>query len=108
AMDYHTVAHIAFPVDLQSADAGRDKRSKRNIAGHTSDTPGAEVVLPPAVDLKLAAAILNDGKRVAILAGRGALHASHELELTAAMLGAHVVKALLGQAALAGDSPSTT
>jgi len=108
AMDYHTVAHIAFPVDLQSADAGRDKRSKRNIAGHTSDTPVDEGVIPAAVDLKLAAAILNDGKRVAILAGRGALHASHELELTAAMLGAPVVKALLGKAALADDSPFTT
>ena len=108
AMDYHTVAHIAFPVDLQSAEMGKDKRSKRNIAGHSSDVAIDEGVIPPTVDLKLAAAILNDGKRIAILAGRGALRASHELELTAAMLGAPVIKALLGKGAMADDSAYTT
>ena len=57
ATDYHTVAHIAFPVDLQSAEMSRDKRSKRNIAGHSSDVPVDDGVMPPVVDLKLAAAI---------------------------------------------------
>jgi pyruvate dehydrogenase (quinone)/pyruvate oxidase len=108
ALDYHTVAHIAFPVDLQSADMGRDKRSKRNIAGHSSDAPVDQGVIPADIDLKLAATVLNEGKRVAILAGRGALNASDELEQTAAVLGAPVIKALLGKAALADDSAYTT
>src|SRR5205085_4690431 len=59
AMDYHTVAHIAFPVDLQSAEMSKDKRSKRNIAGHSSDVPVDDGVIPSNVDLKLAAALLN-------------------------------------------------
>jgi pyruvate dehydrogenase (quinone)/pyruvate oxidase len=108
AMDYHTVSHIAFPVDLQSAEMGKDKRSKRNVAGHSSDVPVDDGVIPPTVDLKLAAALLNDGKRIAIMAGRGALRASHELELTAAMLGAPVIKPLLGKGSMADDSAYTT
>jgi len=108
ALDYHTVAHIAFPVDLQSEEIGTDKRSKRNVAGHSSDAPVDESVVPAQVDLELAASVLNEGKRVAILAGRGALDASEELEQTAEMLGAPVIKALLGKAALADDSAYTT
>src|SRR4051794_19217876 len=40
ATSYRTVAHIAFPVDLQSAEV-KAARSERNIPGHTSDQ-GAE------------------------------------------------------------------
>ncbi len=45
---------------------------------------------------------------VVILAGRGALHASDELERTAETLGAPIVKPLLGKAAVPDDSPYTT
>jgi pyruvate dehydrogenase (quinone)/pyruvate oxidase len=51
---------------------------------------------------------LNAGKKVAILAGQGALHASSELEQVAEILGAPVIKALLGKAVLPDDSPYTT
>ena len=60
------------------------------------------------IDLARAAQILNEGKKIAILAGRGALHATAELELTADLLGAPIVKALLGRAAVPDDSPYTT
>ena len=43
--------------------------------------------------------ILNAGKKVAILAGPGALDAADELEQVAERLGAPIVKALLGKAA---------
>ena len=43
-----------------------------------------------------------------ILAGRGALHAGDELEQIAEVLGAPIVKALLGKAAVPDDSPYTT
>lgn len=59
-------------------------------------------------DLDRAAALLNDGRRVAILAGRGSLGASAELEAVAEILGAPIVKALLGKAAVPDDSPYTT
>jgi pyruvate dehydrogenase (quinone) len=59
-------------------------------------------------DLEQAAAILNEGKKVAIPAGRGALNATEELENTAELLAAPIVKALLGKAAVPDDSPYTT
>jgi pyruvate dehydrogenase (quinone)/pyruvate oxidase len=55
-----------------------------------------------------AAEILNAGKRIAILAGRGALDAGDVLEQTAEILGAPIIKALLGRAAVPDDSPYTT
>src|SRR5205823_1867094 len=64
--------------------------------------------LPDRVDLERAAEILNRGKKVAILAGRGALNATDELEQTAELLAAPIVKALLGKAAVPDDSPYTT
>ena len=51
---------------------------------------------------------LNAGKKVAILAGQGALHAGEQLEAVAEKLGAPIVKALLGKAAVPDDSPYTT
>jgi pyruvate dehydrogenase (quinone) len=59
-------------------------------------------------DLKQAASILNAGKRVAILAGAGALHATDELLEVAELLGAPIVKPLLGKACVPDDSPYTT
>ena len=64
--------------------------------------------LPSEGDLHRAAAVLNAGRRVAILAGRGALHATEALERVAETLGAPIVKALLGKAAVPDDSPYTT
>src|SRR5262249_54532163 len=48
------------------------------------------------------------GKKVAILAGRGALAATEVLEKVAETLAAPIVKALLGKAAVPDDSPYTT
>jgi pyruvate dehydrogenase (quinone)/pyruvate oxidase len=45
---------------------------------------------------------------VVILAGRGALDAGDELEQIADLLGAPIIKALLGKAAVPDDSPYTT
>ncbi|MDR3569668.1 MAG: thiamine pyrophosphate-dependent enzyme [Syntrophobacteraceae bacterium] len=51
---------------------------------------------------------MNEGKKVAILAGQGALNATDELVKTAEMLGAPIIKALLGKAAVPDDCPYTT
>ena len=48
------------------------------------------------------------GEKVAILAGRGALNSTDELEQVAELLGAPIVKPLLGKAAVPDDSPYTT
>ena len=64
--------------------------------------------IPSTVELEHAADILNRGKKIAILAGQGALHATDELEEIAEVLGAPIVKALLGKAPVPDDSPYTT
>src|SRR5438132_12307885 len=66
------------------------------------------VVVTPDSDLDRAAYILNSGKRIAILVGRGALNATDELEVLAETLGAPIIKALLGKAAVPDTSPYTT
>src|SRR5262249_32132767 len=52
--------------------------------------------------------ILNSGKRIAILVGRGGLGATDELEVLAETLGAPIIKALLGKAAVPDTSAYTT
>ena len=100
------VAHINFPVDLQEQES--KEHSKRAIPGHTSEVYARRSGLPAQEDLVKAAAILNAGRKVVILAGRGALHATDELERLAETLAAPIVKALLGKAAVPDDSPYTT
>jgi len=107
ALSYRGVAHIAFPVDIQSMTAER-QRSKRNIPNHTSDVLVRSARLPDEADLQRAAEILNSGTKTVILAGRGALGASVELEDVAQRLKAPIVKALLGKAAVPDSSPYTT
>jgi len=107
ALAYRGVAHITFPVDIQEMEAGA-QRSKRNVKHHTSDVYAHSARLPAEDELARAAEVLNAGKKVAILAGRGALHATDELEQTADRLAAPIVKALLGKAAVPDDSPYTT
>ena len=109
ALAYHGVAHIAFPTDLQEKEVSDRQRSKRNLPKHAeTEVFSHSARLPEGTDLRRAAEILNDGKRIAILAGQGALHATDELEQTAEKLGAPIIKALLGKAAVPDDSPYTT
>ncbi|MGO4210305.1 thiamine pyrophosphate-binding protein, partial [Terriglobus sp. YAF25] len=98
------VAHLTLPVDVQTQPV-KQGRSERNPPHHTTATPAFDTHLPAQVDLQHAADILNRGKRIAILAGQGALHATDELERMAAVLGAPIIKSLLGKAAVPDDSP---
>jgi pyruvate dehydrogenase (quinone)/pyruvate oxidase len=107
ALAYRGVAHVTVPVDIQEMKAGVP-RSPRNVGQHTSDVLGRSAGLPAEDQLRRAADLLNAGAKVAILAGRGALHAGEELEAIAQRLGAPIVKALLGKAAVPDDSPYTT
>jgi pyruvate dehydrogenase (quinone) len=106
ALTYRGVTHINFPVDLQDHEI--EARSKRNVPGHTSDILSCSARLPAEADLQRAADILNSGKKIAILAGQGALGATDELEELAAQLAAPIIKPLLGKAVVPDDSPYTT
>jgi pyruvate dehydrogenase (quinone) len=101
------VSNVTFPADLQDREI-KGERSKRNIPGHASDVLSHSARLPHEGDLAQAAEILNHSKKIAILAGRGALDAGLELEQVADTLAAPIAKALLGKAAVPDDSPFTT
>jgi pyruvate dehydrogenase (quinone) len=106
AFAYRGVAHINFPVDIQEHEGG--ERSKRNIAGHTSDVFARSARLPADDELQRAAAVLNAGRKIAILVGQGANGAADELEQAAERLGAPIIKTILGKAAIPDDHPYTT
>ncbi len=106
ALCYRGVAHITIPIDFQSMEV--DGRSRRNLPHHTSDVLALGARLPNRGDLQRAADVLNKGKRIAILAGAGAIGATDQLEQVAEKLGAPIVKALLGKQVVPDDSPYTT
>ena len=102
------VSHLTIPVDFQEMEVNKATRSKRNVPHHTSDRYAPPAPVPSPEELAAAAEVLNGGKKIAILAGQGALHATEELEQAAELLGAPIIKALLGKAAVPDDSPYTT
>ena len=108
ALAYRTVSHITFPVDFQEMEVKSRRRSKRNVPHHTSKAEADGAMLADRKDVEHAAAILNGGRKVTILAGRGALHATAELEQAAELLQAPIVTALLGKGAVPEDSPYAT
>ena len=75
---------------------------------HSGVGYSAPSVVPRQQDLQRAAEVLNAGKKVAILVGAGALHATDEVIAVAQKLGAGVAKALLGKAVLPDDLPWVT
>ena len=85
-----------------------DKPSMENHGLRTKPTKDAPASVPAAEELAEAARILNAGRRVALLAGQGALRAREEVTAVAEKLAAPVAKALLGKAVLPDDSPYTT
>ncbi|MDV3241135.1 MAG: thiamine pyrophosphate-requiring protein [Methylocaldum sp.] len=102
-----TVTCIVVPNDVQELDAVTTPPRKH---GHILSGVGyaAPRVVPKEEDLQKAADVLNQGQRVAMLVGAGALHATDEVTETAEILGAGVAKALLGKAALPDDLPFVT
>jgi len=108
ALAYRGVAHLTVPVDIQDWTCDDEKPSKRQTPGQHASIFARGARLPEETDLKAAAALINQGERICILAGQGALHATDELERLADKSGGVIVKALLGKAAVPDDSPYTT
>jgi pyruvate dehydrogenase (quinone) len=109
AETFHGVAHITIPKDIQEMSYHPTlQASKRNPGNHVSTVHTDSLSVPRESQIHRAAELLNQAKKVCILAGRGALHATDELEQVAEILGAPIVKALLGKGAVPDDSPYTT
>ena len=99
------VAHVTMPVDLQSEPVKHDVRSPRNVPDRVSGLFARGALLPNESELARAAAILNAGSKVCILAGAGALGAGDQLRALADRLAAPIAKPLLGKGAVADDDP---
>jgi pyruvate dehydrogenase (quinone) len=104
------VSHITVPNDIQVADADADPW--QHVAPAAAPKTAAVYLPPHGVpsdeDLQRLAGFLDEGNKIAILAGAGALHAREELLALAETLGAPIVKTLPGKATVPDDSPYTT
>ena len=97
------VSHLNIPTDVQEQKL-EGHYSRHKVPGHTSDIS----VPPTSADKKLigkTADILNNGKKIVILVGQGALHASGEVIAAAEKLNAPIIKAMLGKAVIPDDHP---
>ena len=108
ALATRSVSHLTCPADIQDRTDADEKSSMQMVQGHTSSSWRPAVVIPQRDTLEAAADLLNNGKRIAILAGAGALRATEELERLADTLAGPIIKPLLGKAAVPDDSPFTT
>jgi len=107
AKDRRTVTCVIIPNDVQDLDAVEEPPHKHG-AVHTGTGHAEKIILPSRESLEQAAQLLNEGEKVAILIGAGAMHAAEEVKQVADILGAGVAKALLGKAALPDDLPYVT
>jgi pyruvate dehydrogenase (quinone) len=101
-----TVTCIIIPHDLQDEKMAEPPRKHSTV--HSGVGFSSPRVVPADDDLRRAAAVLNEGTKVAMLIGAGAMNAADEVIEVAELLGAGVAKALLGKAALPDDLPFVT
>jgi pyruvate dehydrogenase (quinone) len=106
ALAERRVTAIILPNDLQEEPYSAPPRKHGTV--HSGIGYVAPKVVPYEDDLRRAATVLNAGKRVAILVGAGALHATDEVIEVAEVLCAGAAKALLGKAVLPDDLPWVT
>ena len=101
-----SVTCVIIPNDLQEL-AYKDPPLVHGTT-HTGVGYAGPAKLPELSLLQQAAAVLNAGRKVAILVGSGALDATDEVIAVAEKLQAGVAKALLGKAVLPDDLPWCT
>lgn len=107
ALSKRGVSHLTIPKDMQDWPA-EGVRSKANIADHSGGSYSEALPLPGKEQLERAAALINAGSKIAILAGRGCLSARDEIVTLAEKIGAPIIKPLLGKGVVPDDHPYTT
>lgn len=106
AKSERTVTCLIFPNDLQEMDYEPPPRKHGSV--HSSVGISLPRVVPKDQDLRKAAALLNEGQKVAMLVGAGCLGATDEVMQVADVLGAGVAKAMLGKAVIDDALPYCT
>lgn len=107
AMERRAVTCVIIPNDVQDLPAVETPPREHGTV-HTGIGQTAHAHVPDAAALRNAADILNQGEKVAMLIGAGALNAGDEVLAVADKLGAGIAKALLGKAAVPDDLPMVT
>jgi pyruvate dehydrogenase (quinone) len=105
ALTYRGVAHITIPKDIQEWKASEGQRSSMNVKNHSTDFVAGRYPIPPQREFEEAAKLISEGKKIAILVGRGALGARKQVLELAEKLKAPVIKALLGKAVIPDRDP---
>ncbi len=106
AKSYRRPTVVILPADVQNLtmeEPASEHWVSRTGVGHASTR-----ITPPREELERAAAVLNQGERVAMLVGQGALGATDQVLGVADRLGAGIVTALLGKGVVPGDVPFHT
>ncbi|MCE8031681.1 thiamine pyrophosphate-requiring protein [Billgrantia tianxiuensis] len=106
ALARRTVTCVILPNDVQDLpmeDPPREHGAVFSGVGYRFPQQ-----LPEPADLDAAAAILNQGEKVAILAGAGVKHAVDELIRVADLTGAGIAKAILAKTMVPDDLPGVT
>jgi pyruvate dehydrogenase (quinone) len=102
-----TVTCIIIPNDVQEMPAVEVPPRKHGTV-HSGVGYSPPRVVPAEKDLRRAAELLNEGEKVAMLVGAGALRATDEVLEVAEILGAGIAKALLGKAVVPDALPFCT
>jgi pyruvate dehydrogenase (quinone) len=110
SLAHRTVSHLTLPNDLQVAPA--DEIPYAGVTPARTPATAPTWTPPPGLprpgDLERAAEVLNQGTKVAMLVGAGALGARDQVLGVAERLAAPIVKTLPGKAVVPDDHPLTT
>ncbi len=102
-----TVTCIIIPNNIQELDAVKQPPHMHGIGNTGIGFPAVRIV-PSDEEIQRAAKVFNQGKKIAMLVGAGALGAKEEIKTIAELLGAGVAKALLGRAVVSDELPYVT
>src|SRR5699024_5767650 len=106
AKAYRGPAVIILPADVQTLEM--EEAAAKHFVSRTGVGYVEERISPDGAALAQAAKVLNDGEKVAMLVGQGAIGATDEVLAVAERLGAGVITALLGKQVVPGDVPYHT
>ena len=88
-------AVVIIPHDIQQAPA--PELEQEHGIMHSAPVWSQPQLVPAAADLEAAAALINDGERVALLVGQGARYARSQVAALAEKIGAGITTSLLGK-----------
>ncbi len=106
AQAYRQPTVIILPADVQNLEM--ENPTSEHFVSRTGVGHSSTRIAPPLEELARAAGVLNEGQKVAMLVGQGALDATDEVLEVADRLGAGIITALLGKGAVPGDVPHHT